>query len=62
LTIVIITRIMGNLHIIAVILIITWAIGFTVYNVGNTIHILLIIAVIAVITRIIQGKKVVKIN
>lgn len=50
---------MGNLlYIIAVILIIGWAIGFIGYNVGGIIHILLVIAVIAIILRVIQGRKV----
>lgn len=49
---------MGNLlYIIAVILIIAWAIGFLGYHAGGIIHILLVIAVIAVILRIIQGRK-----
>jgi len=48
---------MGNLlYIIAVILIIAWAIGFVGYNVGGIIHILLVIALIAIILRVIQGK------
>lgn len=51
---------MGNLlYLIAVILIIAWAIGFIGYNAGGIIHILLVIALISVILRIIQGKKVV---
>jgi hypothetical protein len=50
---------MGNiLYIIAVILIVAWAIGFLGYNAGGIIHILLVIAVIAVILRIIQGRKI----
>jgi hypothetical protein len=50
--------IMGNLlYIIAVILIIGWAIGFFGFHVGSLIHILLIIAVIAVILRIIRGSR-----
>ncbi len=49
---------MGNLlYVIAVILIIGWAIGFIGYNVGGIIHILLVIALIAIILRVIQGKK-----
>jgi hypothetical protein len=51
---------MGNLlYTIAVILVIFWAIGFIGYNAGGIIHILLVIAAIAVILRIIQGKKIV---
>ena len=50
---------MGNLlYVIAVILIIAWAIGFIGYNVGGIIHILLVIAVIAILLRIIQGRKI----
>jgi hypothetical protein len=46
------------LYIIAVILIIGWAIGFFAYSAGGIIHILLVIAVIAIILRAIQGRKV----
>jgi hypothetical protein len=49
---------MGNLlYIIAVILIIFWAIGFLGYHAGGIIHILLVIALISVILRVIQGKR-----
>jgi hypothetical protein len=50
---------MGNLlYIIAVILVIAWAIGFLGFHVGGIIHVLLVIAIIAVLFRIIQGRKV----
>jgi len=50
---------MGNiLYALAVILIIFWAIGFLGYNAGGIIHVLLVIALIAVILRVIQGKKI----
>ncbi|MCK9220623.1 MAG: lmo0937 family membrane protein [Bacteroidales bacterium] len=50
---------MGNLlYIIAVILVIAWAIGFFAYSVGGLIHILLVIAIIAIIFRVIQGRKI----
>lgn len=49
---------MGNiLYLIAVILIIAWLIGFVGYDAGGIIHVLLVIAAIAVILRIIEGKK-----
>jgi hypothetical protein len=49
---------MGNLlYVIAVILIIGWLIGFIGYNVGGVIHILLVIAIVAILLRVIQGKK-----
>lgn len=52
---------MGNLlYLIAVILIIGWAVGFFAYSAGGIIHVLLVIAVISVILRIIQGNKVIK--
>jgi hypothetical protein len=50
---------MGNLlYVLAVILIIAWAIGFIGYSIGGIIHILLVIALIAVILRVIQGRNV----
>lgn len=52
---------MGNLlYAIAVILVICWAIGFFVYSVGSIIHLLLVLAVISVLLRIIQGDKIIK--
>jgi len=52
-------KVMGNLlYIIAVILVIAWAIGFFAYSVGGLIHILLVIAIIAIIFRVIQGRKI----
>jgi hypothetical protein len=44
------------LYIVAVILIIGWAIGFFAFQVGWFIHLLLLIAVIAIVIRVIQGK------
>ncbi|HPH83904.1 MAG TPA: lmo0937 family membrane protein [Ferruginibacter sp.] len=47
---------MGNLlYIIAVILVIGWAIGFLGFHTGGIIHILLVIAVIAVLLKLIRG-------
>lgn len=44
---------------IAVILIILWLLGVvTSYTLGGFIHILLVIAIIIVIVRLVQGKKV----
>jgi len=49
---------MGNLlYIIAVVLVIAWLIGFIGYSAGGLIHILLVIAVVVVLLRIIQGRK-----
>ncbi|HMU09648.1 MAG TPA: lmo0937 family membrane protein [Ferruginibacter sp.] len=50
---------MGNLlYILAVILVIFWVIGFLGFHAGGIIHILLVIAAIAILLRIIQGKKI----
>jgi hypothetical protein len=50
---------MGNLlYIIAVLLIIGWLIGFVGYSAGGLIHILLVIAVIAILLRVISGRRV----
>ena len=50
---------MNNLlYIIAVILIIFWAIGFFAYSAGSIIHILLVIAVIAILLKVIRGDRV----
>jgi hypothetical protein len=50
---------MSNLlYTVAVILVIFWAIGFFAYSAGSIIHILLVIAIIAVILRLIQGRSV----
>lgn len=49
---------MGNLlYIFAVILLIGWLIGVIGYSVGGLIHILLVLAVIAILLRIIEGRK-----
>ena len=51
---------MSNLlYLIAVVLIIFWAIGFFAYSVGAIIHILFVIAIIAILLRIIQGNKII---
>jgi hypothetical protein len=50
---------MGNLlYIIAVLLIIGWAIGFIGFGTGGIIHVLLVIALIAVILRVIEGRRI----
>jgi hypothetical protein len=50
---------MGNiLYSVALVLLVFWAIGFFAYGVGGLIHALLVIAIIAILLRLIQGKKV----
>ena len=44
------------LDLIIAILIIGWLLGFFAFHVGNLIHILLVIAIIVVLIRIIQGR------
>ncbi|WP_373523064.1 lmo0937 family membrane protein [Aquiflexum sp.] len=50
---------MGNiLYIIAVILIIGWIFGAFVYSVGGIIHILLVLAIIAIVFNLVSGRRV----
>jgi hypothetical protein len=43
------------LYLIAIILLIGWALGFFVFSAGYLIHILLVIAIIAILLRLIRG-------
>lgn len=45
------------LYVIAVIMVIGWAIGFFAYSAGSIIHILLVIAIIVILLNIIQGRR-----
>ena len=45
------------LYTVAVVLLLLWALGFFVYNIGAIIHILLLIIVIALLLNIIRGKE-----
>jgi hypothetical protein len=45
------------LYIVAVILIIGWLLGFFAFHAGGIIHVLLVIAIIVILLRVIQGKK-----
>jgi hypothetical protein len=48
---------MGNLlYLIAVVLVILWVIGYVGFATGGIIHALLVIAIIAVLFRVIRGK------
>jgi len=50
---------MGNLlYVVAVVLIIAWLVGLVGFHAGGIIHVLLVIALIAVILRVIQGKRI----
>lgn len=44
------------LYIFAVMMVVLWGLGFFIYNAGGLIHILLLIAVVAIILRIIKEK------
>lgn len=46
------------LYVIAVILIIGWLLGAFVFSVGSIIHLLLVVAIIAVLLRLIRGRSV----
>jgi len=50
---------MGNLlYVLAIILVIGWAIGFFAFSAGGLIHVLLVVAIIAVLFRLIQGRRI----
>lgn len=44
------------LYVIAVILLIGWAVGFFAYHAGSIIHVLLVLAVIAIVWRLLSGR------
>lgn len=46
------------LYVTAIILIIGWLLGAFVFSVGSIIHVLLVIAVIAILLRLIRGRSV----
>lgn len=49
---------MGNiLYVIAVILIVVWAVGFFAYSLGSVIHILLVLALISFLIRILNKNR-----
>lgn len=43
---------------VAVILLIGWLLGFFVFSLGSFIHILLVIAIVAILFRLIRGRAV----
>jgi hypothetical protein len=45
------------LYVVAIILICIWAAVFFAYHAGNVIHILLVVALIAILLRLIREKK-----
>lgn len=45
------------LYTLAVVLIILWALGFLAFHVGGLIHLLLVIAIVAILLRVIQGRR-----
>ena len=45
------------LYIVAVIFVIGWLIGLVGFHVGGAIHLLLVVAIIAVLLSVIQGKR-----
>jgi hypothetical protein len=50
---------MGNLlYVIAVVLIIAWAIGYFGYAAGGLIHALLVIGLILLVVKLVQGRRV----
>jgi low affinity Fe/Cu permease len=51
---------MSNLlYTVAVILIIVWAVGFFAFSAGSMMHILLLIAIVSILVKVVQGDKII---
>ncbi|MFI5204247.1 MAG: lmo0937 family membrane protein [Flavobacteriales bacterium] len=49
---------LGNLlYTIAIVLLAVWGIGFLAFNAGALIHVLLVIAIVVILLRVINGRK-----
>lgn len=46
------------LETILVVLVILWALGFFAFHVGGLVHVLLVIALVVLIIRLLQGRKI----
>lgn len=46
------------LYLVAVVLVILWALGYFAFHIGSIIHILLVIAVVVILLRVIRGKRI----
>ncbi len=46
------------LETIIVVLFVLWALGFFAFHVGGLVHVLLVIALVIVVLRLLQGKKI----
>ena len=48
----------GMLETILIILVVLWALGFFAFHVGGLVHVLLVIALVVLIVRLLQGRKI----
>jgi hypothetical protein len=48
----------GMLGAIVIVLVVLWALGFFAFHVGGLIHALIVIALIVLIVRLLQGRKI----
>ncbi len=46
------------LEAILIVLVILWALGFFAFHVGGLIHVLIVIALIVLVIRLLQGRKI----
>jgi len=46
------------LETILIILVVLWALGFFAFHVGGLVHVLLVIALVVLIIRLLQGRKI----
>jgi hypothetical protein len=47
------------LYFVAVILIIAWAVGLFAFNAGSMVHILLLVAIVSLLIKVVQGDKII---
>jgi hypothetical protein len=48
----------GMLETILIILVVLWALGFFAFHVGSLVHVLLVVALVVLIVRLLQGRKI----
>ena len=48
----------GMLETILIILVVLWALGFFAFHVGGLVHVLLVIALVVLIIRLLQGRRI----
>lgn len=48
---------MNLLYVVVAVLIIVWLLGFSVLGAGSIIHVLLILAIVIILVKVVQGRR-----